>query len=126
ASTDTRSIPADIAAQIKKVAPEQYAVDRRVVDKVLENPIDLVRSVRVVPEQENGRFVGLRLLGFGADSLLGLLGLQTGDRLQGINGRELSDPQKALEAYAAARTADHLTLQLNRRGRLVQIDYSIQ
>jgi general secretion pathway protein C len=59
-------------------------------------------------------------------SLLGLLGLENGDRLQQINGFDMSSPEKMLEAYARLRNADHLTLQVSRRGANQNLDYTIK
>ena len=48
------------------------------------------------------------------------------DRLQSINGFEMGDPQKALEAYTKLRTADRLTVSVNRHGKPVNIDFNIK
>ena len=69
-----------------------------------------MRQARIVPEQENGKVVGIRLFGVRPDTLLGMLGMENGDRLQNINGFDMTSPEKALEAYARLRTADHLTV----------------
>jgi general secretion pathway protein C len=55
-----------------------------------------------------------------------MLGLKKGDRIQSINGLSLTDPQKALEAYARLRTADRLTLSIQRGGKDANIDFRIQ
>ena len=47
-------------------------------------------------------------------------------RLQQINGFDMASPEKALEAYARLRTADHLTVQLNRRGAPLNLDFNIK
>ena len=94
--------------------------------EILENQADLMRQARVIPEQENGRTVGIRMMGVKADSLLGVLGMQNGDRLQTINGFDMSSPEKALEAYARLRTADKLTVQVNRGGKNMNLDYNIK
>jgi general secretion pathway protein C len=85
-----------------------------------------MRPIRIVPEQANGKVAGIRLFGIQHGSLLEMLGLENGDRLQAINGFELSDPQKALEAYARLKMADHLTTQINRRSQTLNIDYWIK
>jgi general secretion pathway protein C len=85
-----------------------------------------MRQARIVPEQENGRVVGIRLMGVRPDSLLSTLGMQNGDRLQTINGFEMASPEKALEAYARLRTADKLTISLNRGGKAMNLDYDIR
>lgn len=115
-----------MAKGIKKTGPNEYDIDRAVVDKILENQADLMRQARIVPEQENGRVVGIRLFGVRADTLLGTLGMQNGDRLQQINGFEMGSPEKALEAYARLRTADKLTISLNRNGANMNLDYNIK
>jgi general secretion pathway protein C len=116
----------DIKKGIQKVGPNEFKVDRGVVDKILENQAELMRQARIVPEQENGKVVGIRLFGVRNDTLLGTLGMENGDRLQTINGFDMTSPEKALEAYARLRTADHLTIQVNRKGADMNLDYNIQ
>jgi general secretion pathway protein C len=116
----------DIKNGIKKVGPNEFNVDRSVVDKILENQADLMRQARIVPEQENGKVVGIRLFGIKSDTLLGTLGMQNGDRLEKINGFEMASPETALEAYARLRTADHLTVSINRNGQPTNIDFNIK
>ena len=111
-----RAVPDDIKKGIQKVGANEFNVDRGVVDKILENQAELMRQARIVPEQENGKVVGIRLFGVRPDTLLGMLGMENGDRLEKINGFDMTSPEKALEAYARLRTADHLTVSVNRTG----------
>ncbi|MDP9152419.1 MAG: general secretion pathway protein GspC [Myxococcota bacterium] len=120
------SVSADIARGIQRVGGNEFNVDRGVVDKILENQAELMRQARIVPEQENGKVVGIRLFGVRPDTLLGTLGLENGDRLEKINGFDMTSPEKALEAYARLRTADHLTISVNRRGQPTNMDYNIK
>ena len=106
----------DIKKGIQKVSATEFNVDRGVVDKILENQAELMRQARIVPEQENGKVVGIRLFGVRPDTLLGTLGMENGDRLQTINGFDMTSPEKALEAYARLRTADHLTVSAEPQG----------
>ena len=115
-------IPADIADKIKKISETEFQVDRSVVDKVLENQAELMRSARIIPETKDGQVVGVRLFGIRPDTLLGSLGIQNGDRLETINGFSMSSPEKALEAYTRLRSAEGLNLQVNRRGQPTTID----
>jgi general secretion pathway protein C len=120
------TVPADIASKIQKVSDSEFNVDRSVVDKILENQAELMRSARIVPEQKDGKVVGIRLFGIRPDTLLGTLGLQNGDRLEAINGFTMASPEKALEAYARLRTASNLNVKLTRRGSPATIDYRIK
>jgi general secretion pathway protein C len=116
----------DIKKGIQRIGPNEFNVDRGVVDKILENQAELMRQARIVPEQENGKVVGIRLFGVRNDTLLGTLGMENGDRLEKINGFDMTSPEKALEAYARLRTADHLTISLNRKGSEQNLDYNIK
>jgi general secretion pathway protein C len=119
-------VPSDIASKIQKVSETEFNVDRSVVDKILENQAELMRSARIVPEQKDGKVVGIRLFGIRPDTLLGTLGFQNGDRLETINGFNMSSPEKALEAYARLRTAPNLNVKVNRRGKPMSIDFRIK
>jgi general secretion pathway protein C len=119
-------VPPEIAKGIVKISATEFNIDRGVVDKILENQADLMRQARIVPEQENGKTVGIKMYGIRPDTLLGTLGMENGDRLQTINGFDMASPEKALEAYARLRTADKLTVQVNRRGQNMNLDYNIK
>ncbi|MBS2018979.1 MAG: general secretion pathway protein GspC [Deltaproteobacteria bacterium] len=120
------ALAADLQKGIQKISATEFNIDRGVVDKILENQSELMRQARIVPEQENGKTVGIRLFGVRPDTLLGVLGMENGDRLQTINGFDMASPEKALEAYARLRTADKLTVQVNRRGQNMNLDYNIK
>jgi general secretion pathway protein C len=126
AAGGSKKVPDSITSKIHKISDNEFDVERAVIDNILENQADLMRSARIVPEKEGDKVVGIRLFGIRQDSLLGVLGIENGDRLSSINGFEMSDPQKALEAYSKLRTADHLTVSVNRRGKPMNIDFNIK
>jgi general secretion pathway protein C len=113
-------------SKIQKVSAREFNVDRAVVDEVLENRAGLMKGVRIFAEQLNGRVVGIRLLGIRPDTLLGTLGFENGDLLETINGFDMTSPEKTLEAYPHLRMADHLVVQVNRRGQSTTIDFNIK
>lgn len=120
------SLDPAIASKIHKVSDTEYNIDRSVVDQILENQAELMKSARIVPEQKDGKVVGVRMFGIRPDTLLGALGLQNGDRLETLNGFNMASPEKALEAYARLRTASALNVKVNRRGAPVSIDLHIK
>jgi general secretion pathway protein C len=119
-------VPADIASKIQKISDNEFHVDRAVIDNILEHQAELMKSARIVPEQKDGKVLGIRLFGIRPDTLLGTLGIQNGDRLESINGFNMGSPEKALEAYARLRTASNLNVKVSRRGAPVSIDYRIK
>jgi len=117
--------PPEILAKIQKVSDTEYNIDRSVIDQLIERQSELIRA-RIVPDQQNGQVVGLRLYGVRPDTVLGALGIQNGDRLETINGFSMASPEKALEVYARLRSAEGLKIQLNRAGKNLLIDYKIK
>jgi len=111
---------------IKAEGETKFTVQRSFVDRVLQNQAEIMRSARIVPHEENGQVVGVKLYGIRRNSLLGKLGLQNGDLLRTINGFNMSSPDTALEAYAKLRTANNLSVAVVRRGRPMTVDYDIQ
>ncbi|MGE0791439.1 MAG: type II secretion system protein GspC [Sandaracinaceae bacterium] len=118
--------PAELEAGISQVSEREFSIDRGLVNKLLTNQAALMRTARVIPHEEGGRVVGVKLYGIRRSSLLGRLGIQNGDMLRTINGYDMSAPDSALEAYARLRNADRITINLTRRGADQTIDYQIR
>ncbi|MBW2455621.1 MAG: general secretion pathway protein GspC [Deltaproteobacteria bacterium] len=119
-------LPPDLAAKIHKVSDTEFNIERSVVDQILEMQAELMRNTRMRPVKDGDKVVGLKLSRVRPGTLFDTLGLKNGDQLSAINGFELTDPQKALEAYGRLRTADQLKLQITRGGAPVTIDFNIQ
>ncbi len=117
---------AALEAGISQVSEHEFTIDRNLVNSLLTNQAALMRTARVIPHEENGQVVGVKLYGIRRSSLLGRLGIQNGDMLRTINGYDMSSPDTALEAYARLRSADRITINLQRRGSDMTIDYSIR
>jgi general secretion pathway protein C len=115
----------DLAGKIVKTGERSFTVERSAIDAVIQNPRD-VMNARFLPEKEGDRVVGVRVSGVRPGSLLATIGIENGDRLESINGFELNDPQKMLEAYAKLGSADHLSVVMKRRGAPMTIDYAIK
>ncbi len=120
------SVPAAIAKGIRKNGPTDYDIDRATLDKILESQHELMAQTRVAPDTVDGRVAGLRLMGIKPDSLLGMIGLSNNDRLEAINGLDISSPEKALEAYARIRNGDRFNVRVTRDGKPMTLDYAIK
>jgi len=123
---DSGALLAAVKSQIQKVSDTEFNIERSVVDKILENQPVLMNTARIMPESKDGKVLGIRLYGIGPGTLLGTLGLKSGDRLESINGFNMGSPEKALEAYARLRTASQLSITVNRGGAEVSIVHHIK
>lgn len=115
-----------IGKQIVKTGPNEYAIDRGAVERILEAQQELMKQ-RLVPHKEGDQVVGLKVFGVKPGSVLAMLGIENGDRLETVNGYEVTNPEKMLEAYARLRTgADRLQVHLTRAGKPLNLDYAIR
>jgi general secretion pathway protein C len=111
---------------IKKTGANSYEVQHSTLDALLGNMAALSRAARIVPEVRDGRSVGFRLFSVKPDGPFGRIGLQNGDVISAINGLEMTSPDKALEVYTKLKTANHLSVGLERNGQKLTEDYNIR
>jgi general secretion pathway protein C len=117
---------AELDSNIQQISETSYAINRTLVDRLLQNQAELMRTARVIPHEVDGRVVGVKIYGIRRSSLLGRLGIQNGDMLRTINGFDLTEPDSVLEAYTRLRSADRLSLNVERRGQPVNMDYQVR
>ena len=117
---------AELDDGIEKVSDTKFNIQRSLVDKALANQGSLMKAARVIPHDENGRVVGVKLYGIRRTSLLGRLGVRNGDMLRTINGFDMTSPDTALQAYSVLRTANKLTLAIKRQNNEMTIEYNIE
>jgi general secretion pathway protein C len=122
----TDALDPSLATGIERVGPGSYRVERRVVDRVLDDQSEVMRGGMMRPEKEGDRVVGIRLFGVRPDRLFGVLGLEDGDVLSTINGFPFSSPERMLDAYARLRGAAELEVDFTRGGRPMRNTYSVQ
>jgi general secretion pathway protein C len=119
-------IQAAVDSGIKKIDETTYEIEKSLVDKVLLNPMAIVKGARVVPAMKNGKPEGFKMYAIRPTSAFAKLGLSNGDTLTSINGFELTSADKALEVYTKLREATSLELEVTRRGKPVTLKYSIR
>ena len=119
-------LPPHIAERIRQTGPNQYDIDRTVVDEILTNQAEYLQKVRVVPEKQGEETTGMRLMGVRKGTALDAIGLKHGDRLQRINGFEMTNPQSALEAYARLMSANQIRVDVVRGGRPTTLELNIK
>jgi len=86
----------------------------------------LLSRLRVFPELRDAKVIGIRVMGITPGSLPALLGLSNGDRLERVNGYELSNAENLLMLYTKLRSLDRLEVELERRGQKITNRYFIR
>jgi general secretion pathway protein C len=111
---------------VNKISDTEFELDKKLVDKILENPMAVARGARIVPSIKNGKSNGFKLYAIRPSSVYAKIGLMNGDTLSSINGFELTSPDKALEVYTKLRSATNLSVSATRRGKPITLNYTIK
>jgi general secretion pathway protein C len=111
---------------IEVVSASERAIDRGLVDSLIENSSSLMSQARILPYEREGQVQGFKMYGIRRNSLLGKLGLRNGDIVNSIGGIEMTSPDRALEAYTKLRSSSNITLTYTRRGQRQSMDYNIR
>jgi general secretion pathway protein C len=117
--------PAAKASGIRKVAPNQYAIDRATVDSNVQNMASLFSQIRAVPDLQNGASDGFRLSEIQPGSIFQQMGLQDGDVLTQVSGQPIGNPARAMQMLSTLQSRSNITLNVLRNGTPVQISYTI-
>jgi general secretion pathway protein C len=125
-NTPTDPFAAELDKGIKKLGENNYEVQRGTVDALLGNMGALAKGARIVPETKDGKPAGFRLFSIRPDGPFAKIGLLNGDVVSAINGLEMNSPDQALLAYTKLKTANHLSVAIERNGQKITKDYNIR
>jgi len=125
-NTPADPLSAELDKGIKKVGENNYEVQRGTIDALLGNMGALAKGARIVPETKDGKPAGFRLFSIRPDGPFAKIGLLNGDVVSAINGLEMNSPDQALLAYTKLKTANHLSVGIERNGQKITKDYNIR
>lgn len=111
---------------IKKTGKNQYQIDREMLNEQLDDLSKLSKGARVIPHYRDGRPQGFKIVGVRPGSLYSHIGVRSGDVLKGVNGEEITSPNKALELYEQLKNSGNVNVEIERRGRKVALEYTIE
>jgi type II secretion system protein C len=101
-------------------------VDRAFVESLMANPAQLAKQARIVPSQKDGETQGYKLYGIRRGTIPKLLGFKNGDMLKAVNGEDLTSVDKAMGLYTKLRRASNLSVTIERKGKSITKEITIQ
>ncbi len=123
----TRENPtADRERAVRQEADNRFTVDRATIERHLEDPASLSRQARIMPNYRDGEPNGLRLVGVTPNSFYSDLGIRSGDVIHSINGRTVTNQREAMEMLEAMGRGGEVKIEVERRGRMQEMEYNIQ
>lgn len=126
ALTDSGPAQSTAAAPFAKAAGEgAYIVDQKKILQAIERPNQIMTDARLLPYAAGNR-QGFVLNEVKQGGIYQSLGLQNGDVLLRINDYNISDPERALQAFTALRGMDRVQLDIVRNGATMTMTYQIR
>lgn len=110
---------------VRKISETEYEVSRASLDFLLENPTNLARAARVIPQVRDGKTVGMKLFGIRPKSPFGSLGFKNGDTVTLVQGQPITSPDEALKVYSGLKDAKSVELTIERRGQTSKMVYRL-
>ncbi len=121
--TTNKPIPEkDMVAAERKSIP----ISRTDFEKYLKNPADLYKDARFGPNLVNGKIDGYKIYQVAATHIFYHLGARGGDIVKRVNGMPLNDTEKMLEIWAAIKNSQKVTVDLERKEKIITYDFLIR
>jgi general secretion pathway protein C len=116
----------DWSEGITKIDDTHYQVERDSLDNALANLDRLSRDARVVPNFVDGKSNGFKVFSIKRNSAYKHLGMQNNDVITGVNGMEITSPEKALDLYSKLQSESSISLDIIRKGQEMTMEYEIR
>lgn len=101
-------------------------IDRERVIASLSNIQEVIDSVNISAGRPSLQDKGIRIAGFGPESIFSEMGLRSGDLLLAINDHEIAGPEEAASLLNTFREGGDNDLTVRRRARTYHINLMIQ
>ncbi|MBI4365721.1 MAG: hypothetical protein HY543_02765 [Deltaproteobacteria bacterium] len=111
--------------KVAKLGENKFALDQVEIDAALTNLDKLYTEIRAVPNFQDGKVQGMKILSIKPGSIFAKLGLKRGDVLARINGFEL-DIKSGFQIFNQLKDQRSFNLDLQREGKNQTFEYEIR
>ena len=117
---------ASSSAFAQRIGRGSYIVDQARLQQMIANPGQMMTDARLRPNTADGKQEGFVLSEVKPNGIYQSLGLQDGDVLLRINEYDISNPERALQAFTALKGLDRVQIDLIRSGSRMTMTYQIK
>ncbi len=114
------------SAFAQRTGRDTYIVDQGNVQQAISNPGQMMTDARLRPNVMDGKQEGFILSEVKPGGIYQSLGLQNGDILLRINEYDISNPERALQAFTALKGLERVQVDLIRAGSRMTMTYQIK
>ena len=121
-----QSTGSSLSSFAQRVGRGSYIVDQARLQQMIANPGQMMTDARLRPNTAGGKEEGFVLSEVKPAGIYQSLGLQDGDVLLRINEYDISNPERALQAFTALKGLDRVQIDLIRSGARMTMTYQIK
>ncbi len=112
---------------VRAESETDFRVSRSTINSKLSNFSEVLQEARAEPVVgPDGSVEGFRLMDIKPDSIFVQLGLRRGDIIKSVDGTMIDSPAKAMQMYNSLKNAPQVTLDIERGGRTLNLNYTIE
>ena len=111
---------------VRKVGDNNFVMDRREVEGMLQDFNKLLTQIRVVPHFADGKPDGFKIFNIRPGSFFASLGMVNGDIIKRVNGLDITGPEQALQMFQQLRDESRVTVDLERFRKNLTLQYEIR
>ncbi|PJZ40542.1 general secretion pathway protein GspC [Leptospira kmetyi] len=101
-------------------------LSRQDVNRKLKDPAAIYKNGRFGPALINGKITGYKIYSVAPDHIFYALGARNGDIIKRVNGMPLTETEKMLEIWGAVKTADKITVDVERGSQILTYEFIIR
>ncbi|WCL47934.1 general secretion pathway protein GspC [Leptospira sp. GIMC2001] len=118
-------MPDEAPAQLTSSQTIQKTLSREDVNKKLKDPNVIYKDAKFGPHLVDGKIEGYKLYQVARSHFFYSLGARSGDIIKRVNGMPLNDTEKMLEIYGSIKTAQKITIDLDRKSKIISYEFLI-
>ncbi len=110
----------------RPIRTQRVSMKRSMINDAINDVSKLMTQVKIQPHMQDGQPNGLAISNIKPNSIFRRMGLRNGDILKKVEGQDIRTVDDALRLYDSMKTADRVSVEIERRGSMRTIDYSIR
>ena len=115
------------APQPGAIRTQRVSLRRSMINDAMQDVSKLMTEIKISPHLgEDGQPSGLAVSNIKPNSIFRRMGLRNGDVLKSVDGQDIRSVDDALKLYESMKSADSISVQIQRRGRDRNIEYNIR
>lgn len=118
---------AEISSEdVRSLGENKYMLNRKMVDSLLSNYNAVLTQARAVPNFQDGKANGFKVFAIQKNSIYDVIGIKNGDVLTRVNGGDINSLEKVLTLFTQLRNESAISIDLERGGQKMTMEYEIR